>query len=102
LINKKKTMKSTFNNQVQKVRDGVNDLFQQNRGPQPNSQASANPSGPPTYYYHLPSTSSPIDPYSHTANSTAGFSQTGAYPTLATQNPQQNKQVLGEKKYFSI
>jgi hypothetical protein len=102
LINKKKTMKSTFNNQVQKVRDGVNDLFQQNRGPQSNSQASANPSGPPTYYYHLPSTSSPIDPYSHTANSTAGFSQTGAYPTLATQNPQQNKQVLGEKNYFSI
>ena len=90
-------MKSTFNDQVQKMRDGVNDLRNKNKEPQPNPQVSSVSSKSPVYYYHPPPTSSPIDPYSHTANSTAGFAQTNAYPTLATSKPQAEKQVL--RKY---
>ncbi len=91
LINKK-TMKSVFNNQVQKVRDGVNDLLHTNREPQHYPQTSTIPSGAPTYY-HLSSNPSPVDPYSHTAHSTAGFSQTGTYPTLTTYNQPADRQV---------
>jgi hypothetical protein len=89
-------MKSVFNNQVQKVRDGVNDLLHTNREPQHYPQTSTIPSGAPTYY-HLSSNPSPVDPYSHTAHSTAGFSQTGTYPTLASYNqPADRQSFLGK------
>ncbi len=82
-------MRSAFNNQVQKVRDGVNDLLQQNRDP----QTSTIPSGTPPTFYHLPSNASPADSYSHTADSTAGFSQARAYPSLVTYNQPVERQV---------
>ena len=82
-------MRNTFNNQVQKVRDGVNDLFQNNRNP----HASNVPSGAPPTFYHLPSNASPADPYSHTANSTAGYSQANAYPSLVAYNQPPERQV---------
>ncbi len=86
-------MRSAFNNQVQKVRDGVNDLLQQNRDPQHNPQISTIPSGTPPTFYHLPSNASPADSYSHTADSTAGFSQARAYPSLVTYNQPVERQV---------
>ncbi len=60
-----------------------------------NEQTSSTPSAPPTYYHHPSSNSSTTDSYSHTANSTAGYSQTNAYPTLtSTYHQERDKQVL--------
>ncbi|CAF0984397.1 unnamed protein product [Adineta steineri] len=83
-------MKNIFNNPVVRmVRDEVNDLRKKNKDTKTDQEI---PSGPPAYYHHPPSTSSSTtttDSYSHTASSTAGYSQTNAYPTLTTHNNQE-------------
>ena len=69
-------MKNIFNNQVvRRVRDEVNDLRNTSRNTPSMSSTS-------TYYHHSPSNSSKADSYSHSANSTAGYSQTNTYPVL--------------------
>jgi hypothetical protein len=95
-------MKNIFNNQVVRmVRDEVNDLRKKNNETNPHQERSSNPSGPPTYYYHPPSSSSSTtDSYSHTANSTAGYSQTNAYPTLTNYNQERGRQVWGKMFIF--
>lgn len=83
---KKKVMTSSFNNPFQKVREGAKDLFEKKEDSQSSGSA---------LFCHLPpSAPTPIDPYSHTASSTAGFAQSGAYPTLASYNRPQPVQVL--------
>ena len=87
-------MKNIFNNPVVRmVRDEVSgDARKKNKETKPNEVTS---SGPPTYYYHPPSSSlTETDSYSHTANSTAGYSQTSAYPTLVSNNRDPGRQVL--------
>ena len=85
-------MKSIFNNQiVRTVRDEVNDLRKKNKDTKPNQEM---PPTSPAYYHHPPSTPSTTDSYSHTANSTAGYAQTNAYPTLTPYNHERDKQVL--------
>lgn len=92
-ISSVKIMQNSFDNQVQKMRDGVNDLRQKKEDPQ--TQTPTSPSSAVPLYCHLPPPApTPFDPYSHTANSTAGFAQTGAYPTLASYNRPQVGQVL--------
>ena len=84
-------MAGAFNNPFQKVREGAKDLFEN----KDDSQTSTNPSSGSALFYHLPpSAPTPIDPYSHTAKSTAGFGQTSAYPTLTSYNRPQPVQVL--------
>jgi hypothetical protein len=86
-------MKNIFNNSVVRlVRD---DLLKKNKDPSTNNQTSSVPSAHPTYYHHPPSNSSTTDSYSHTASSTAGYSQTNTYPSLAAHNHERDKQVLG-------
>jgi hypothetical protein len=88
-------MKNIFNNQVVRmVRDEVNDLRSKNKDTKPNQETSTIPSTSPPYYYHSPMTSSTPDSYSHTANSTAGYSQKNAYPTLTAYNQEREKQTL--------
>ena len=87
-------MKSIFNNSVVRmVRDELHgDARKKNNETRPNEVTS---SGPPIYYHHPPSSSSTAtDSYSHTASSTAGYSQTSAYPTLVSNNRDQERQVL--------
>jgi hypothetical protein len=85
-------MKNIFNNQVVRmVRDEVNDLRKKTKDTKTDQDMS---SAPPTYYHHPPSTSSTTDSYSHTANSTAGYSQKSTYPTLTTYNQEREKQVF--------
>jgi len=94
-------MKNIFNNQiVRMVRDEVNDLRKKDKDTKPNQETSSIPSAPPTYYHHPSSTSSTTDSYSHTANSTAGYSQRNAYPTLIN-SQEREKQVFEENIFFS-
>lgn len=91
-------MKSIFNNQVVRmVRDEVNDLRKKPKDSQTHqeSSSSSNLSTTPTYYHHPPSnsTTTTTDSYSHTAGSTAGYSQASTYPKLTTHNPEPEKQV---------
>jgi hypothetical protein len=85
-------MKGIFSNKgVRTERDEANDLRKKNKE---TIDAQQSPSiAPPTYYYHAPSASTTTDSYSHTANSTAGYSQTSAYPRLTTNNQQHEQQV---------
>lgn len=88
-------MKNIFNNQVVKmVRDEVNDLRKKNKDPKSDQETSPNVSATPTYYHHPSSTSTTTDSYSHTANSTAGYSQTNAYPTLLTNNHREHEKQV--------
>jgi hypothetical protein len=90
-------MKNIFNNQiVRMVRDEVNDLRKKDKDTRPNEERSSIP----TYYHHPSSTSSTTDSYSHTANSTAGYSQRNAYPTLIN-SQEREKQVFEENILFS-
>ncbi|CAF1400811.1 unnamed protein product [Adineta steineri] len=87
-------MKNIFNNPVVRmVRDEVNDLRKKNKDTKTDQEI---PAGPPAYCHHPPSTSSSTttttDSYSHTASSTAGYSQTNAYPTLTTHNQERDRQ----------
>jgi hypothetical protein len=95
-------MKNIFNNQVVRmVRDEVNELRKKNKDGTSNQETSSSiPSAPPSYCYHPPSSSSTTDSYSHTANSTAGYSQRNTYPTLAAYNQEREKQVLEKKIIF--
>ncbi|CAF2312502.1 unnamed protein product [Rotaria sp. Silwood2] len=59
---------------------------------------SSESSSSPAYYHHpSSSSSSTTDSYSHTANSTAGYSQRNAYPTLTQYNQEHEKKTLLEK-----
>lgn len=81
-------MKSIFNNQiVRMVRDEVSDLRKKNTNAKPDQAAQ------PTFYHCPTSGTSTTDSYSHTASSTAGYSQTGTYPSLPTEHQHRERQV---------
>ncbi|CAF4290780.1 unnamed protein product, partial [Rotaria magnacalcarata] len=74
------TMKNSLYNQaVQKVRDEVSVLVKGKTDPRSQQVPSA-AAAAPAYYHQPPSNSSTASSYSHTANSTAGYSQRNAYP----------------------
>lgn len=78
---------------VQKVRDEVNDLRKKPRGSSTVPQAASQP-----YYQHYsPSNSSEPYSYSHTATSTAGYSQTNTYPRLTEYREERVRKTLLEK-----
>ncbi|CAF0856884.1 unnamed protein product [Adineta ricciae] len=80
-------MKSIFNNQiVRMVRDEVSDLRKKNTDTKPNQETQ------PTFYHCPASATSTTDSYSHTASSTAGYSQTGTYPSLPTEHQHQHRE----------
>lgn len=70
-----------FNNSVGRfVRDEINEI----RG------KHSDHSSRPAFYHQPPAAPPPVDPYSHTASSTAGFSQNPTYPKL-TNHDEQNQ-----------
>ncbi|CAF3356248.1 unnamed protein product [Rotaria sp. Silwood1] len=95
-------MKNIFSNQTRIVRDDVNDFSKKNTETKTGQVISSETSSSPAYYYHPPSSSSTTDSYSHTANSTAGYSQRNAYPTLTEYNQEHEKKtLLGKTESFA-
>jgi hypothetical protein len=91
-------MRSIFNNSVTRiVRDEVNDIRRKNREMGGNLSSTSG-----TYNQYPPSTSSTADSYSHTANSTAGYSQSRAYPTLTNFNQDRDRSVRNHELCFLI
>ena len=81
-------MKNIFYNQVARmVRDEVNDLRNKSKNTPSMSSTS------PMYYDHSPLNSSRVGSYSHTANSTAGYSQTNTYPILTEYDQERDTSV---------
>ena len=68
------------------VRDEVSDLRKKNTDTKPNQDIQ------PTFYHCPASATSTTDSYSHTASSTAGYSQTGTYPSLPTEHQHQRRE----------
>lgn len=97
-------MKSLLYSQaVRKVRDEVNDLVRGNTDSR-NAQASSSRStGNPQYYHQSPANSSTVNPYSHTASSTAGYAQSNTYPKLPEQHSNREGKVFKkQRKLISI
>ncbi|CAF0922763.1 unnamed protein product [Rotaria sordida] len=100
-------MKNIFSNQaIRMVRDEINDLSKKNKGTKTEQVTSSGLASSPAYYHHPPSSSSSssstTNPYSHTANSTAGYSQRNAYPTLTEYNQEhEKKSLLGKTESFA-
>lgn len=92
------TMKNIFNNSITRlVRDETND-----RKKPKESKSDAPPSTVPSAtlgYYPSPS-AAVGDSYSHTANSTAGYSQTNTYPTLTNYSQQSERPVCSSREQF--
>ncbi|CAF1033801.1 unnamed protein product [Rotaria magnacalcarata] len=88
---------SLYNQAVQKVRDEVSVLVKGKTDPRSQQVPSAAAAAAPAYYHQPPSNSSTASSYSHTANSTAGYSQRNAYPILLENNHGSERMSIIEK-----
>lgn len=95
-------MKNIFNSKSNRTGDNkTNDSSKKNQDQNSEQVTSSIPSTQAAFYYHPPSEPTTTDSYSHTANSTAGYSQRSAYPSLTNYVQDREKRVK-KKKTISI